>query len=54
MLKTQTGAVSSSPFPSIQAEMVDRLSKEADQLSMKPEIVDWKEIHRQAALARKK
>jgi len=41
-------------FPSIGPDMIDRLSKEADERTLQPQDVDWKEIHRQAALARRK
>lgn len=45
---------SRTPFPSIQSDMLNRLSEEAEQRTMKPQVVDWAEIHRQAAEARKK
>lgn len=41
-------------FPTIQPDMVNRLSKEADMRTIQPQTVDWEEIHRQAAEARKK
>lgn len=41
-----------SAFPNIEAKMIDRLSKEAEERTLQPQDVDWKEIHRQAALAR--
>jgi len=41
-------------FPTIQPDMVDRLSDEADMRTLKPQVVDWEEIHRQAAAARNK
>lgn len=43
-----------SPFPAIQDGMLERLAQEADERTLQPEAVDWKEIHRQAALARQK
>lgn len=41
-------------FPSIQSDMLNRLSEEAEMRTMQPQVVDWDEIHRQAAEARKK
>ena len=41
-------------FPTIQPDMVNRLSKEAEMRTIQPQVVDWEEIHRQAAEARKK
>lgn len=41
-------------FPLIEPDIVDRLSKEADERTLQPQDVDWIEIHRQAALARNK
>jgi len=45
---------SRAPFPNIQSDMLNRLSQEAEQRTVKPEVVDWAEIHRQAAEVRKK
>ncbi|SEW29868.1 hypothetical protein SAMN04488515_2115 [Cognatiyoonia koreensis] len=42
------------PFPTIQPDMVSRLSQEADLRTIQPQTVDWAEIHRQAEEARKK
>lgn len=41
-------------FPTIQPDMVNRLSQEAEMRTIQPQVVDWDEIHRQAAEARKK
>lgn len=40
-------------LPRIRADIVGRLSEEADLRTLPPEEVDWDEIHRQAAEARK-
>lgn len=40
-------------FPKIRPEMLGRLSDEADLRTLPPQEVDWDEIHRQAAEARK-
>lgn len=40
-------------FQSIQVNLLDRLADEAEQRTLVPQEVDWEEIHRQAALARK-
>lgn len=42
------------PFDCIEDDFLDRLSKEAEQRTLKPEDVDWKAIHHQAMLARQK
>ena len=36
-------------FPRIKADMVKRLTREADLRTIQPQEVDWAEIHRQAA-----
>lgn len=36
-------------FPSIKADMVKRLEREADLRTIQPQEVDWAEIHRRAA-----
>ena len=41
-------------FPTIQPDMVNRLSREAELRTLQPEAVDWAEIHRKAAEARNK
>jgi hypothetical protein len=41
-------------FPSIKADMLGRLSDEADLRTLPPQEVDWEEIHKQAEAARKK
>ena len=41
-------------FPSIKPDVVNRLSREAELRTIQPQDVDWSEIHRQAAEARKK
>lgn len=41
-------------FPSIQPEMLGRLSQEADLRTMPPQDIDWDEIHRLAEEERKK
>lgn len=46
--------VSKAEFPSIQPDMVSRLSREAELRTLQPQKVDWAEIHRQAAESRSK
>ena len=41
-----------STFPHIETDMIDRLSKEAEDRTLQPQDVDWADIHRQAARAR--
>ncbi|MEL6641789.1 MAG: hypothetical protein AAFP98_10835 [Pseudomonadota bacterium] len=54
-MKTKTTQpTSKAEFPSIQPDMVNRLSREAELRTIQPQDVDWAEIHRQAAEARKK
>jgi len=50
--KSKKGA--DTPFPTIQPDMVSRLSDEAEMRTIQPQAVDWAEIHRLAAEARKK
>lgn len=42
------------PFACIEDDFLDRLSKEAEERTLQPEKVDWKVIHQQAMLARRK
>jgi len=41
-----------SRFPSLQPEMLNRITKEAELRTIRPQEVDWAEIHRLAAEAR--
>ncbi len=41
-------------LPSIQPDMVNRLSQEAELRTLRPRSIDWSEIHRKAAEARAK
>lgn len=49
-----SSSASRAPFPSIQSDMLNRLSQEAEERTIKPQAIDWAEIHRQAEAARKK
>ena len=51
-MKTVTSEKQTSPFESIRFDMVDRLDREAEERTIRPQSVDWAEIHRQAAAAR--
>jgi hypothetical protein len=41
-----------SRFPSLQPEMLNRISQEAELRTLRPQLVDWVEIHKLAAEAR--
>lgn len=45
---------SKAEFPTIQPDMVNRLTREAELRTIQPEAVDWAEIHRKAAEAHNK
>jgi len=48
----ETSEKANMPFPSIESDFLDRLSDEAEQRTLRPQTIDWAEIHRQARLAR--
>lgn len=51
-MQSGTSDKSQHAFPTIETNMLDRLTKEADERTIQPQNVDWAEIHRQAARAR--
>lgn len=52
-MSTEKKKLGKAAFPSIQPDILGRLSEEADLRTLPPQEVDWEEIHRQAELARK-
>jgi len=53
-MTTQTRESKSAPFETIQLDIVKRLDREAEARTLRPQAVDWDEIHRQAEVAIKK
>ncbi|SEW23106.1 hypothetical protein SAMN04488515_1737 [Cognatiyoonia koreensis] len=51
-MQNEATGKSRNTFPTIESDMVNRLVKEAEERTMQPQQVDWKEVHQQASLVR--